>query len=133
MLWIILITAFAAIPILSQETPPVPKINSASVSVSTAAASNGGKLIGASTDCEQDLATANQRLLKTLDALEQAEKSLTALQSEIAAREKLSMIDAELLKKKDEIISNQEKLIKILEKQTGRKISFLFGLIKVRY
>lgn len=130
MLWIILITAFAAIPAISQETRP---INSAAVSVRIPAATNGANLTNANSDCESELAQANQRLLKTLGALENAEKAIEALKTEIAARDRRDLINEDLLRKKDEIIKSQAELIKILEKQTGRKVSLLWGLIKVRY
>jgi len=87
-----------------------------------------------SADDFQTISRVNeQRLLKTLDALETAEKALAALQTEITSRERLSAIDAELLKRKDSIIADQEKLIAILQKQTGKKLSILFGLVKIRY
>ena len=126
LLWVILITVLTAIPTLSQETP---KTGFAPGSRTIQVAANGAK----DTDCESELAAANQRLLKTLDALSQAEKAIEALKAEIAARESLDKINEEILKRKELIITEQQKLIAILEKQTGRKISFLFGLIKVRF
>jgi hypothetical protein len=128
-LWVILITLSSATVILSQETQP---ISFAKDFAQTQAARNGEKPTVAP-DCEEELKTANSRLLKTLDALAAAESAVKALQTEIEARKRLDLVNEELLKRKDDIISQQEKLIKILEKQTGRKISILFGLIKIRF
>jgi hypothetical protein len=128
-LWVILITLSSATVILSQETQP---ISFAKDSVAIPLVPNGEKAINAP-DCEEELKTANSRLLKTLDALAAAESAVKALHTEIEARKRLDLVNEELLKRKDDIISQQEKLIKILEKETGRKISILFGLIKIRF
>lgn len=130
LLWAVLITLSTVTAIHSQETQP---INSAAVSASIQVATNGAKQTSVKNDCETELSEANQRLLKTLDALEKAERAISALQAELKARESLDKINDDLLIKKDEIIKNQADLIKILEKQSGRKLSIFFGLIKVRY
>ena len=83
-------------------------------------------------DCENDLQIANQRLAKTLDALEQSETVIKTLQAEIATRKNLQTLSDDLINKKDQIIANQTKLIAEYEKQKGLTISFLFGLIKIR-
>lgn len=75
----------------------------------------------------------DQRLAKTLDALEKAEKLIAALDAEIAARKRLDEVNGQLLVSKEAIIAEQSKMIEILRKQTGRKISFLFGIVKIRY
>lgn len=81
---------------------------------------------------DDELAIANQRLAKALDALEKAEKLIAALEAEIAARKRLDAVNDELLATKNAVIAEQTKLIEVYKKQSGRKISFLFGLVKVR-
>lgn len=125
---IILIILSGAIQILSQE---VPKINSAESSVTIRPVLNGVKPTNA--DCESDLQTANQRLLKTLDALEKAESLIKMLESEIEARKRLETINNQIIAAKDSQISEQKKLIEILEKQSGRKLKILWGIISVRF
>ncbi len=82
---------------------------------------------------DDELAIANQRLAKALDALEKAERVITALEAENAALRRLNAVNEQILVAKETVISEQIKLIEIYKKQSGRKISFLFGLIKVRY
>jgi hypothetical protein len=84
------------------------------------------------TECEKNLRLANQRLEKVLDALEQAQKVVEILQAEILNRQKLAKLNEDLIVKKDEIISNQTKLIGEYERRKGLTVSFLFGLIKIR-
>jgi hypothetical protein len=84
------------------------------------------------TECEKNLRLVNQRLEKVLDALEQAEKVVEILQAEILNRQKLAKLNEDLIVKKDEIISNQTKLIGEYERRKGLTVSFLFGLIKIR-
>ena len=74
-----------------------------------------------------------QRLLKALDALEKAERLVTALEAENAALRRLNAVNEQILVAKETVISEQIKLIEIYKKQSGRKISFLFGLVKIRY
>lgn len=57
-------------------------------------------------DCEAKLATALQRLDKTLDAYEKAVKALSFAQSEIEARKTLDALKDELLKAKDQYIAD---------------------------
>ena len=82
---------------------------------------------------DDELAIANQRLAKALDALEKAERVITALEAENAALRRLSVVNEQILTAKETVISEQIKLIEIYKKQSGRKISFLFGLVKIRY
>jgi hypothetical protein len=84
------------------------------------------------TECEKNLRLVNQRLEKVLDALEQAEKVVEILQAEILNRQKLAKLNEDLIVKKDEIISNQTKLIGEYERRKGLTVSFLFGLVKIR-
>lgn len=123
----ILIILAGLIPAFSQETP---KISSAENSASTRRALNGASVIPVS--CATD-DLCEQRLLKALDALEKAERLVTALEAENAALRRLNAVNEQILVAKETVISEQIKLIEIYKKQSGRKISFLFGLIKVRY
>lgn len=74
----------------------------------------------------------NQRLAKTLDALEAAELTIKSQQSALDAKRKLAEINEAIIHKKDEIIKNQADLVKIYEKEKGVTISFFFGLLKIR-
>lgn len=58
---------------------------------------------------------------------------IAALEAEIAARKRLDGVNAEILAAKNAVIAEQEKLIGLLKKQTGRKVSLFFGLVKIRY
>ncbi len=82
---------------------------------------------------DDELAIANQRLSKALDALDKAERLIATLDAEIAARKRLDAVNEEILAAKNAVIAEQVKLIEIYKKQSGRKISFLFGLVKIRY
>jgi hypothetical protein len=75
----------------------------------------------------------DQRLAKTLDAYEKAQRVIDAQAVEIRARSNLQDLSDQQAAKLSEIIAAQEKLIKILQKQTGRKVSIFFGLVKIRY
>lgn len=128
------IILFAAIPTLSQETP---RTNTVAGSALTRPVSTGASVTQDSPATDPARAgdddVCNQRLLKALDALEKAERLVAALDAEITSRKKLDAVNAEILKAQDTVIGEQAKLIEILRKQTGRKISFLFGLVKIRY
>lgn len=84
-------------------------------------------------ECNQKLDLATRQINKLLDVTEAQEKAINALKEEIAARERLSAVDAEIIKRKDNVIEQQQKLIGILEKESRRKISFFFGLVKITY
>ena len=99
----------------------------------TAPALNGESEIPATPATDDELAIANQRLAKALDALEKAERLIAALEAEILARKRLDATNEEILTAKNAVIAEQAKMIELLKKQTGRKISFLFGVIKIRY
>lgn len=75
----------------------------------------------------------DNRLAKTLDALEKAEGVIKSLQAEAEARRRLDAVNDEIITAKDAVIIEQKKLIVILQKQSKRKISILFGIIKVSY
>lgn len=83
-------------------------------------------------DCRQKLSTATQIINKEMaksDALEsvvEAQDRVIKLQAETIA------LDNEIIKKKEIIISEQDKAIKILEKKSRPTFSVLWGLIKVR-
>lgn len=84
-------------------------------------------------ECNQKLDLATRQINKLLDVTEAQEKAIAALKEEIAARERLSAVDAEIIKRKDNVIEQQQKLIGILEAESRRKISFFFGLVKITY
>lgn len=73
-----------------------------------------------------ELEICNQRLVKTLDTLEAAENALKAVQKENESRKDLALIQ-------EGIIKGQQDLIKILEKQSKKKLSLFFGLVKITY
>lgn len=82
---------------------------------------------GAVTGQKSDaLDICEQRLLKTLDALDQAKQLLVFKDAEIEARKRVDAVTNELLKIKDLIIAEQEKLINVLSK----KDKSLWGKIK---
>jgi phage-related minor tail protein len=74
----------------------------------------------------------NQRLAKTLDALEAAELTVKLQQAALEAQQKLAEANEKIIAKKDEIIENQADLLKIYEKEKGVTVSFFFGLLKIR-
>ncbi len=74
-----------------------------------------------------------QRLDKTLDALEKCEAVNEAKTKENAAVRQLNALNEQIISQQKAVIENQDKLIVILTKQTRRKFSLLFGLIKVTY
>lgn len=109
-------------------TAQISKTGSAGNSAPIQVATNGERPTAAICDeiCEQ-------RLAKSLDALEKAERLIAALEGELAARKRLDDVNAEIIETKNALISEQAKLIGLLKKQSGRKISFFFGLVKIRY
>ncbi len=74
----------------------------------------------------------NQRLAKTLDALEAAESAIKSLQMTIEAQQKLAEINNEIITKKDELTKNQSDLLKIYDREKGTTISFFWGLLKIK-
>lgn len=64
-----------------------------------------------------DLATCEQRLDKTLDALEKAEKALSFAVAENASRKALDDLKNQFIAVKDMIITEQQKLITLLQSQ----------------
>lgn len=116
-------------------TAQTQKIGSADVSAPTVLVTNGASETRTTpaTDCEAELAAANQRLVKTLDTLEKAESLIKTLESEIEARKRLETTNNEIIKAKDNVIEEQKKLIAILEKQSQRKLKILWGVISVRF
>ena len=126
-----LIILAGAIPAISQQSTP--KTSSVAGSATIRPVSNGESEIPATSATDDELAIANQRLAKALDALEKAERLIAALDAEILARKRLDATNEEILTAKNAVIAEQAKMIELLIKQTGRKVSFLFGLVKVRY
>lgn len=84
-------------------------------------------------ECNAKLDTAARIINRQTDESKAKDKAIEALKAEIAARESLDKINNELLAKKDEIIKNQEKLIEVLSKESGRKLSLFWGILKVRF
>jgi hypothetical protein len=130
---IILIILFGATATLSAAQTP--KTNGVADSAAIRLALNGASETRtlSATDCETDLATANQRLVKTLDALEKAESLVKILENEIEARKRLETVNNDIIKAKDSQLAEQKKLIEILEKQSQRKLKILWGIISVRF
>lgn len=58
---------------------------------------------------------------------------IAALEAEIAARKRLDAVNEEILAAKNAVIAEQSKMIDLLRKQAGRKVTLFFGLVKVRY
>jgi hypothetical protein len=77
-------------------------------------------------DCRAKLSDASRMVNKLLDVNKAQSDAIEALKTENEARARKNEIDAA-------IIANQDKLIALLEKQTKRKLSILFGLISVRF
>jgi hypothetical protein len=75
---------------------------------------------------------ANERLAKTLDALEKSEALNKTLEALVEKQNQLLALNDEIIKKKESIIADQADLIAIYEKRKGTTISFFFGLIKFR-
>lgn len=74
-----------------------------------------------------------QRLDKTLDALENAEALIAAKDAQIKAKNDLLATKDAIIAQRIEIQANTEKLLEIYKAKSQRKISFLFGLVKIRY
>lgn len=72
---------------------------------------------GASKTQGNVLDECEQRLLKTLDALEKSEALVGFKDKEIEAYKHLSALNDELIKIKDLIISEQQKLIDVISKK----------------
>ena len=83
----------------------------------TAPASNGVAHAGSNAN-SQDL--CEQRLLKTLDALDKAEKALGQALNEIEARKNLDALKDQLIGVKDLIISEYQKLVEVKDKKIAR-------------
>lgn len=64
--------------------------------------------------------------------LDQSIAEVRALKAKAAALEELNDLNKQIIAKKDETIAEQKKLIEIYEKRKGTRISFLWGLIKIR-
>ena len=129
MLILILVCGLTAI----NSTAQTSRIDSVKNSAPTQAAVNGANSTSVTIgDCDEDLRVANQRLAKTLDALEKAESLIQSLQAENVKRKELNDLNNSIIEKKDSVIAGQQKLIETYEKQKGTELSFFFGLIKFR-
>lgn len=103
----ILLILFAAI--LTATQAKAQTTSSAPGSQTTQAAASG-----------EECAVCSKRLEKTLDALDKAEQLSAAKEGQIKARDDREQVNVELLKKKDEIIQAQEKLLKLVQKKTSK-------------
>lgn len=112
---LILILTLSLILTVQISTARAQTTNSVPVSQTTQAAQNGDAL----TIC-------NERLVKVLTALEASESLTKAVQAENESRKTKSAID-------EGIINQQAKLIEILTKQSRRKFSVFFGLVKITF
>jgi cell shape-determining protein MreC len=59
--------------------------------------------------------------------------AVDSLKQEIEARKQLDAINERLQERQRAEIADQNKLIVLLQKKTGRSFSVLFGLIKIRF
>lgn len=85
------------------------------------------------TTCEDDLKVANQRLVKTLDALDKAELLIASLKQENEALTRLNAINGQIQTAQAKTIEAQKAEIEIYKAKSQRKISLLWGIIKIRY
>lgn len=101
----ILIALSATVPTVSaQDSAPIQPVQS------------GEKRTNAGDDCADKLAVAEQRLLKSLDALSHAEVLVKLKDNEIAARKNIEDLYKQAIAVKDLIIKFQDELIKKLQK-----------------
>jgi septal ring factor EnvC (AmiA/AmiB activator) len=84
-------------------------------------------------DCQEKLSRAAQQINKLLDVTETQEKAIKALKEEVESRKRLSEIDAEIIKKREFQLAEQEKLIGILRKETRKQLSIFWGILKIRF
>lgn len=123
LLLIIITLSFAAIAVNGQTPTNVSQpTDSADDTRTTQPATNGGECA----DC-------NQRLLKALNDLDAADAALAAKEEEL--KRVYAIVDAQqsLIKRREEIEAAQDKQIELLKKKAARKVSILFGLIKIHY
>jgi thiamine biosynthesis protein ThiC len=93
------------------------QINFAGDSAKTALAPNGGTSTNAGSNAQD---VCEQRLLKTLDALDKAEKALSFAVMEIGARKNLDALKDQVLAVKDLIIAEYQKLVEVKDKKIAR-------------
>ena len=91
--------------------------------ISAQSESGGAKITPPTASASNDLSDCAQML-------DQSIAEARALKDKVAALEQLVSLDDQIIKKKDDAIADQAKLIDIYEKRKGTRISFLFGLIK---
>lgn len=78
------------------------------------------------------IASAESDLRDCTQMLDQSIAEVRALKAKVAAVEQLAAVRSEIIDRKDQVISEQKKLIDQYEKRKGTTLSFLFGLIKFR-
>jgi len=84
-------------------------------------------------DCNNKLSEAAKIINKLLDIDKAKDDLIAAKNAEIESRKQLDLVNAQLIKKREETIAEQDKLIRILEKKTGRQIRFLWGILTIRF
>lgn len=104
--------------ILTTSTAIAQQTDSASVSRQTQPAKNG-----------DDCTIVNQRLDKTLDALEKSEAEKAAQVVTIDALLKLDAVNNALIGAKDSLLKSKDAELEVFRKLKCSKTSFLFGLI----
>ncbi len=77
-------------------------------------------------DCRAKLSESAQMINKLLDVKKAQDAAIEALKAENEARKQKEIIDRG-------IIAGQDRLILLLEKDRRKQLSFLFGLVKVRF
>ena len=76
-----------------------------------------------------DCTIANQRLVKTLDALDKSENEKKTLEVENLVLKRLEVINASFLAAKDQMLKSKDGELTVLRNLKCSKTSFLFGLI----
>ena len=102
-------------------------------SASIVPALSSEKLTNVKSDCEEELKVSQQRLVKTLDALDKAELLIASLKQENEALTRLNAINGQIQTAQAKTIEAQKAEIEIYKAKSQRKISLLWGIIKIRY
>jgi Skp family chaperone for outer membrane proteins len=77
--------------------------------------------------------TTAQRCMQAFNEVQASRQAIEALKAELQAQKNLNAINEKIIEAKDAIIADQQKLVEILKKQSRRKVSIAFGLIKIYY
>lgn len=84
-------------------------------------------------DCQSKLSEASRIINKLLDVNKEAADVITAKNAEIEARKNLNAINEAIIAKQESRFNDSEKEVALLKKKAQRKVSILFGLIKITY